>query len=105
MLLTQEKLYFELDRLIAETPELASGPITPEVQRWLSKARALVKSSGSLTETLQLTVACENLGGPLRAGHAETITAVLHRVLLKAEANAPREVRGSVLPIGANLHA
>jgi hypothetical protein len=67
MLVTPEKLYFELGRLIAEMPELASGPITPEVQRWLASANALVKSSGSLTEPLQFTVACENLDGPLRA--------------------------------------
>jgi len=30
MLLTPEKLYLELGRLIAEMPELASGPITSE---------------------------------------------------------------------------
>ena len=41
MLLTPETLYFELGRLIGEMPELASGPITPEVQRWLVSARAL----------------------------------------------------------------
>jgi hypothetical protein len=105
MLLTPENLYFELGRLIAEMPELASGPITPEVQRWLASANALVKSSGSLTEALQLTVACENLEGPLRARNAETITSILHRVLVKAEATAPREVRGSVLLIGGNLDA
>jgi hypothetical protein len=31
MLLTPEKLYFELGRLMAEMPELASGSIAPEV--------------------------------------------------------------------------
>jgi hypothetical protein len=105
MLMTPETLYFELGRLIAEMPELASGPITPDVQRWLASASALVKSSGSLTEALQLTVACENLDSPLRARNAETITSILHRVLVKAEENAPREVRGSVLLIGGNLDA
>src|SRR5688572_31568102 len=43
------------------------------------------KSSGSVTEALQLTVACENLDSPLRARNAETITSILHRVLVKAE--------------------
>ena len=105
MLLTPETLYFELGRLIAEMPELASGPITPEVQRWLASANALVESSGSLTETLQLTAACENLDGPLRVCNAETITNILHRMFLTAEVNAPREVRGSVLLIGGNLDA
>jgi hypothetical protein len=84
MLVTPEKLYFELGRLIAEMPELAPGPITPEVQRWLASANALVKSSGSLTEPLQFTVACENLDGPLRGRHAETITNILHSMFVKS---------------------
>src|SRR3984893_7859858 len=105
MLVTPERLYFELGRLIAEMPELASGPITPEVEHWLTSANALVKSSGSLAEALQLTVACENLDGPLWARNAETITNILHRMFVKAELNAPREVRGSVLLIGGNLDA
>jgi len=99
MLQAPEKIYLELGRLIAEVPDLASGPITPDVRRWLASATALVKSSGSLAESLQLTMACDNLDGPLRARHAETITAILQRILAKAEANAPREIRGSVLLI------
>jgi hypothetical protein len=105
MPLTPERLYFELGRLIAEMPELTSGPITPDVQRWLASAAALVKSSGSLTEALQLMVACEHLDGPLRARNAKTIANILHRVVAKAEMNASREVRGSVLLIGENLDA
>jgi hypothetical protein len=105
MLVTPERLYFELGQLIAEMPELASGPITPEVERWLASANALIKSSGSLTEALQLMVACENLDGPLRARNAETITNILHRMFVKAEVNASLEVRGSVLLIGGNLDA
>jgi hypothetical protein len=99
MLQAPEKIYLELGRLIAEVPDLASGPITPDIRRWLASATALVKSSGSLAESLQLTMACDNLDGPLRARHAETITSILQRILVKAEANAPREVRGSVLLI------
>ena len=98
-----ERIYLELGRLIAEMPELASGPITPEVERWLASASALVKSSGSLAEALQLAVACENLRGPLRARNAETITNILHRVLAKAELDAAPEIRGSVLLIGENF--
>ena len=105
MLLKPETVYWELGRLIAEMPELASGPITPEVQRWLANATELVKSTGSLTEPLQLSVACENLDGPLRARNAEIITNILHRMFIQAEANAPREVRGSVLLIEGNLDA
>ena len=105
MLLTPETLYLELGRLIADIPELASGPITADVQRCLARANALVKSSGSLTDALQLKVASENLDSPLRVRNAEIITNILHRMFVKAEANAPREVRGSVLLIGGNLDA
>jgi len=103
MLLPAEKLYFELGRLIAEMPGLASGPITPEVRRWLVSADAIAKSSGALTDALQLTVACNNLDGPLRVRNAETITKILHRLFVKAEMDVPREVRGSVLLIGRDL--
>lgn len=105
MSLTPETLYLELGRLMAHTPELASGAITPEMQRWLTMARALVQASGSLADTIQFTVACENLYGPLQARNAEIVIDVLHRVLAGAELNSPQEVRGSVLLIGENLDA
>ena len=101
--MTAEKLYLELGRLLAQMPDLASGSITPEVQRWLASADAVIRSSGSLAETLRLRIACENLEGPLRTRNAETITSILHRVLAKAELDAPPEMRGSVLLIGANF--
>jgi hypothetical protein len=103
--MTPERLYFDLGRILAEMPELASGPITPEVQRWLARANTIVNASGSLAEALQLTVASENLDGPLRARNADTITNILHRVFAKAELNAPREVHGSVLLIGEHFDA
>ena len=105
MLLTPERLYLEVGRLIAEMPELGSGAITSKVQRWLVTATEVLRSSGSLKEALQLTTACENLDGPLRARDAETITSILHHTFNKAELNAPREVRGSVVLIGGNLNA
>jgi hypothetical protein len=104
MLVKPENLYFDLARLLAQTPDLASGRPTPEMHRWLATANALLKSSGSLADALQLKVACENLEGPLRARNAETIVKILHGVIAKAELNAPQEVRGSVVLIGENLH-
>ena len=59
MPLTPERVYLDLGRLIAEMPELASGQITREVQGWLASASALVKSTGSFADTVQLRVACE----------------------------------------------
>jgi opacity protein-like surface antigen len=105
MQLTPERLYFDLGRLIADMPELASAPMTRELQSWLASANALVKSSGALAEALRLKVACENLDGPLRDRNAETIASILHRGFVKAEANAPREVRGSVVMLEGDLQA
>jgi hypothetical protein len=105
MQLTPERLYFDLGRLIADMPELASAPMTRELQSWLASANALVKSSGALAEALRLKVACENLDGPLRDRNAETIASILHRAFVKAETNAPREVRGSVVMLEGDLQA
>jgi hypothetical protein len=105
MFLNPENLYFELARLLAHMPDLTSGRLTPEIHGWLASANALLKSSGSLADALQLKVARENLDSPLRARNAQTIVNILHRAFAKAELNAPREVRGSVLLIGESLHA
>jgi hypothetical protein len=105
MVLTPERIYLELGRLMAEMPELASGPITPDVQRWLASADALVRSSGRLADALQLRIGRENLDGPLRARNAETITSLLHRMFAEAESSTPPELRGSVVLIGEDLDA
>jgi hypothetical protein len=105
MLLTPEKLYLDLGRLMADMPELATSPMTPDMRDWLASAEALVKSSGSLADALQLSVACGNLDGPLRARNAETIIGILQRVLVKAELSAPREMQGAVLLIGGDSDA
>jgi hypothetical protein len=103
--MTPERSYFELGRLIAEMPDLHTGPITPDMQRWLASVNAVVKSSGRLTDALQFAVACENLDGPLRARNADKITGILHRVLTQAERGTPREMRGSIMLIGPDRDA
>jgi hypothetical protein len=100
---TPERLYLDLGRLIADMPDLASDANTRELQSWLASANALLKSTGSLAEALRLRVACENLEGPLRARNAKTIANILHRALVKAEANAPREMRGSVVLLEGDI--
>jgi hypothetical protein len=105
MQLTPERLYFDLGRLIADMPDFASAPMTRELQGWLASANALVKSSGGLAEALRLRVACENLDGPLQDRNAKMIASILHRAFAKAEANAPREVRGSVVMLEGDHQA
>jgi hypothetical protein len=105
MSLTPEELYFELGRLMAEMPELATGPITPEINHWLARAVALVKSSGSLAEAIQLMAAREDLDGVLQARKAETIADIVHRALARADLNAPPAVQGAVIAVGDTLDA
>ena len=105
MQLTPERLYFDLGRLIADMPDLASAPMTRELQSWLASANELVKSSGGLAEALRLKVAGQNLDGPLQDRNAEMIAGIVHRAFAKAETNAPREVRGSVVMLEGDLQA
>jgi hypothetical protein len=105
MSLTPEELYFELGRLLAEMPDLATGPITPETNRWLARAFSLVESSGSLAEIIQLRVARNELDGPLQARKAQTIAEILHRALVMAQANVPPAVQGAVIAVGDGVDA
>jgi len=97
MSLTPEELYFELGRLVAEIPELATGPITPEMNDWVARAVALVEMSGSLADKIQLSVAAENLDGVLRARKAQTIAAIVHRAVVKAELDVPPALQGAFI--------
>jgi hypothetical protein len=105
MQVTPERLYFDLGRLMADMPDLASAPMTRELQTWLASAHELVKASGALAEALRLNVACGNLDGPLPDRNAEMIANIVHRAFVKAEANAPREVRGSVVMLEGDIQA
>ena len=51
MSLTPEALYFQLGSLVDEMPDLANGPITPEMNRWLGRAAALVETMGDQAST------------------------------------------------------
>ena len=75
MSVTPEMLYFQLGSLAAETPELATGPITREQKEWIERAAALVDLACGLAEKIQFAMAVKNLTGELRARHAETIAA------------------------------
>lgn len=97
MSLTPEELYFDLGRLVAEMPDLATAEITPETSDWIARAVALVGLSGSLADKIQLSVATENLDGVLRPRKAQTITAIVHRALARAEGNVPPALQGAFI--------
>jgi hypothetical protein len=87
--LTPEEMYLELDRLVAEMPELAQGEITPEKHLWLGRAAALIEMLGNTGETVKLQVASERLHGILREDNAASIVAIVNRALAKARLAVP----------------
>jgi hypothetical protein len=103
--LTPEALYLHLRNLVAEMPDLAHGAITPETRKWLGRATALVELMGDQVETIKLHVVTENLTGPLHDRNAETITAVVHRALARAELKAPAAFHGSFIVAGNTFAA
>ena len=60
--LTPEQLYLQLGSSVAEMPDLASGPITPEMNSWLGRAAALVEATGDTFGKVALTNAAHFLG-------------------------------------------
>jgi hypothetical protein len=103
MSLSAEELYLQLGRLVEETPNLASGPITQDVNRWLG--RACVEQVGDLTDTVQIQTACAHLNTAIRDINAQTIIAIVHRSLARAELNAPARVQGAFIAAGHTLDA
>jgi hypothetical protein len=94
-----EELYLELGRLMAAMPELGSGAVTHEINHWLARVVALLKSNGSLTEAIHVE------DSALRTGKTETIADIMHRALTRAEHDAPSSVRGAVIAVGNTLDA
>jgi hypothetical protein len=105
MSLSPEELYLQLGNLVAEMPELGSGPITAEVNMWLGRACALVEEGGDTVATSQLKVACQFLTGPTRDLNAQQIATLVHTALAKAELNAPARVQGKFIAAGHTLDA
>jgi hypothetical protein len=100
--LTPEALYAQLGSLVAEMPDLANGPITPEINRWLGRAVVLVEATGE--DPIALKVACQMLD-VYRAMNAQTIASFVYRALAKAELNAPAAVQGTFIAAGHTFDA
>ena len=104
MSLTPEALYLQLGSLVAEMPDLANGPITPEVNRWLGRAITLVEATGA--DTAALKTAVQFLAIPdVREFNAQGIAATVHAALAKAELEAPAAVQGSFIAAGHTFDA
>jgi hypothetical protein len=103
--LTPEALYLQLGSLVAEMPDLAHGPITPEINRWLGRAAGLVELTGDLANAINLKVASQNLQSTLRETNAQAIAAIVYQALAKAEINAPSALHGTFIAAGNTFDA
>ena len=99
MSLTPEALYLQLGGLVAEMPDLANGPITPDMNRWLGRAITLVEATGN--DTAALKTAVQFLAIPsMREFNAQAIAATVFAALAKAELKAPAAVQGTFIVAG-----
>jgi hypothetical protein len=105
MSLTPEALYYQLGSLVAEIPDLATGPTTPETNQWIERAAMLVEMAGGLADKIQLRVATDNLDGMLRARNAQIIMTIVQRALIKAERNAPPRSQGAFIVANTTFDA
>ncbi|MFC5694632.1 hypothetical protein ACFPU0_03550 [Pseudomonas sp. GCM10022186] len=101
-----EALYHQLGHHIASMPDLnGDGWNSPEVQRWLGRAAALIEAGGDIADIAAFKVACGGLGGVLHNGNVQTITTVIFRALARAELAAPATAQGSFIPAGEPFSA
>jgi hypothetical protein len=106
MKLDSETLYLQLRRLVASMPDLeGAGPVSPDVYQWLGRAAALVEQTGDLGDLVQLKVSAQSLNSVLREDNAQTIAAIVHRALARAELNAPATAQGAFIAAGDTLNA
>ena len=98
--LTPEQLYLQLGSLVAEMPDLASGPITPEMNLWLGRAAALVEATGDIVGSVTMKNSAQWLASANRDLNAQMIAAVVFAALAKAELAAPAAVQGTFIAAG-----
>ena len=103
--LTPEAIYLRLGALVAEMPDLAQGPITPEVNRWLGQVTPLVELNCDTATAINLKVAAQGLQGVLREHNAQTIAVIVHEALARAELSAPAASQGAFITAGNTFDA
>lgn len=99
MSLTPEVLYLQLGSLVAQMPDLANGPITPEVNQWLGRAAALIAEASDQATAITFQN-CAQFLAVNRAYNAQAIMAIIYSALAKAELKAPAAVQGTFIPAG-----
>ena len=105
MSLTPEAFYLQLGGLVAEMPDLANGPITPEVNRWLARATALISQNDPFDTNITLLRSSSQFLTVNRTYSAQAIAAIVHEALAKAELAAPAAVQGTFIAAGHTFDA
>ncbi|MEK2602051.1 hypothetical protein [Burkholderia arboris] len=106
MSLDPESLYVHLGRLVETMPDLnRPGPTSPETNQWLGRAAALVEATGDAGDLIALKVASQNLDTSLREMNVQTIAAIVHRALARAELQAPAAAQGAFIAVGESFSA
>lgn len=105
-----DRLYHELGHLIAAMPDMTTSQWqSPEGQKWLGRAAALLEQNGKLTDSMEFNVAVQCLSSnPLSIGHPEAVqrmTTVLYRALARAELQASPSSSGAFIPVGETFSA
>lgn len=100
-----DALYQQLGQLLAERPSLSVGVIGTEQHRWLARATELLGQSldSYSADYNMFCTAVEFLHGPMQAGNAHIIEAILHRAWARVEARASTSARGAFIAVGATF--
>lgn len=102
---TPEQVYQQLGSLIAEMPDLAMGPITLEMNKWLGRVAPLVEAASGRESLIPLRLAAEGLNGSTREFNAQKIPVIVCEALARAEIKAPASARGVFVAAGDTLDA
>jgi hypothetical protein len=87
-------------------PDLANGPITPEMNRWLARVLALVSQNDPLDRNIStFRTSYQFLNTVNRRHNAQTIAAIVHEALAKAELAAPAAAQGTFIRVGHTFDA
>lgn len=101
MHLATEDLVLRMRDAVRRMPNLQAGPITAEVNEWVSHAVALVEACGDLADTITIKTAGQFLNSVNRALNAQQIEIVLRSTLARAELVMPNAAPpGTTLSVG-----
>lgn len=102
-----DRLYHDLGFLIAEMPDMNTNQWqTPEGQRWLGRAAALIEQGGNLMDTATFNLATEHLHSIRNyPDFVQQMTVVLYRALARAELQASPSAHGAFIPVGEAFSA